>query len=311
MTSNLRQVAHTPLVWVVVVAWNNYADTAECLTSLRGLTYPLYRTVLVDNGSTDGTPERVRQEFPEVAVIESPVNLGVPGGYNIGFRYGLERAADYLLMLNNDTIVDPVLLDHLVEAAQSEPAGILVPIAYYYDHRDEIWSAGARYRLFPPAVVMEKRLFPPTDRYRRLEYAIGSCLLLSRRVFEEAGFLDETYFFMWEDLDLSVRVRAAGLPILQVPAAKLWHKVSRTTMPGSALFWQVHGEGGAIYYRRHSNYLSMAVHLGYFALREFVLKGRWYFLKPFVHGLRRGLARPLKEIPRFRATGVVEVDAAS
>ncbi len=294
-------VAHAsqaPLVWIVVLTWNNYADTAECLTSLRTLSYPHYEVLLVDNASSDETPRRVRRRFPEVTVIENQRNLGVSAGYNVGFRYALAHGADFVLMLNNDTVLDPVLLSYLVAAGYEPHAGILVPVAYFYDRPDTIWSAGARRRQLPPAIVMEKRLFRQQSGYHQLEYAIGCCILLKRAALLQAGLLDETYYFMWEDLDLSLRMRAAGFLILQVPQAKLRHKVSRSTRPQTSLFWQMHGEGGVTFHRRYGSYQSMLTELGYFALREFVVKQQWQFLRPFVTGLRRGLMRPLKPIPQ-------------
>lgn len=292
-------------VWIVVLAWNNYQDTAECLASLRHLAYPTYRVVLVDNGSEDGTPDRVRETFPEVTVLENGVNLGVPAGYNVGFRYALEQGAAYVLMLNNDTVVDPALLAHLVVAAREPGAGILAPIFYYYDEPDQVWASGARYRRLPPAIVFEQRVFPRPEAggYHELQYAISCGLLITREAFERAGFFDENYRFLWDDYDFSERVRRHGLKILQVPAAKLWHKISRTTRVGSRLYWQVHGESGAIFYRRHGRLgaLSLAVHLGYFALREtFWNRHSWRFLMPYVQGLTHGATRPLKAVPRIK-----------
>ncbi|PLS78009.1 MAG: glycosyltransferase family 2 protein [Chloroflexi bacterium] len=289
-------------VWIVVLTWNNYADTFECLRSLRALTYPNYHVVVVDNASNDGTPVRVRSDFPEVHLIENAGNLGVPAGYNVGFRYALEHGADGVVMLNNDTAVSPDLLHHLVHAAQHPQAGILVPTAFYFNAPTKIWSAGGRYRWFPPAIIMEKRRQRPGDPLRVLEYAIGSCILITRRAFEQAGLLDETYFFMWEDLDLSVRIRKAGLLILGVPQAALWHKVSQSTQPESPLFWRMHGRSGAIYYRRHSAvpYLAMVLHLGYFALREFLAKRQRHFIPPFLKGIGEGLIQPLKEFPQIQ-----------
>jgi GT2 family glycosyltransferase len=283
-------------VWIVVLTWNNYADAAECLASLATIRYPNYCVLLVDNGSTDGTPERVRAAFPDVTLLQNSTNLGTPAGYNVGFRYALDRGADYVLMCHNDMTLDPDLVTHLVQADSVRQAGILVPIVYYQQRPEQVWSAGARYRRFPPAVVMEKRVFTPASGYHQLEYAIGCGILISRKAFVLAGFLDETYRFAYEDLDLSKRVREAGLLILQVRHAKAWHKVSRTTKPGSALFWEVFGESGVLYYRRHGTYWTMAVHLGYFALREFVIKGRLRALAPYIRGLRTGLARPLRQI---------------
>lgn len=289
-------------VWVVVLAWNNYADTAECLGSLGRLAYSSYQVVLVDNGSTDGTPQRVREQFPDVVVIENGANIGVPFGYNVGFRYALDHGANYVFMINNDTTVDPLILNHLVLAARHQNAGILAPIVYYYDQPTEVWSSGARYRAFPPAIVFERRIFPTNGHYHELEYALSCGLLITRTAFERAGLFDENFRFLWDDHDFSKRVRDAGLTILQVPQARMWHKVSRTTQPGSALFWQVHGESGAIYFRRHGRlvYLDLVLHMGYFGLREIVYKRRWKFLRPFLAGLRRGLTRELHEVPRIK-----------
>lgn len=289
-----------PCVWIVVLTYNNYKDTEECLRSLCKLRYPRKKVVLIDNGSSDGTPNLVRERFPDVVVIENGRNLGVPAGYNVGFRYALHEGADYIFMINNDTVVDHEMLDHLVTAAQEPDVGILMPVVYYYDDKQEVWSAGARYRPFPPAIVMEKRVYH--DRYHELQYAISCGLLITRKAFEMAGLFDENFLFLWDDLDFSQRVRDAGLRILQVPRAQMWHKVSRTTNPYSVLFWQTHGESGVIFYRRHGRpFVSMAlIHLGYFALREFIIKWRLKFLIPFLKGVQSGLSRDLVDIPRIK-----------
>lgn len=281
-------------VWIVIATWNNYADTRECLASLEQLMYPDIRVVVVDNGSTDGTPDSIRRDFPTVLVIENEYNLGVPAGYNIGFRYAFAHGAQYVCMLNNDTIVSPTLFKHLVDA-DCVNVGILMPIVYYYDHPKKVWSAGARYRSFPPAIVMERKIYRCPVGYHYLSYAIGCGMLITRRAYERVGLLNEQIFFNWEDLDFSERVRQYGFRIVQVPDAWLWHKVSRTTNPRSALFWYAHGESGVIYYRSHGQPFVIAAlcHLGWFALREFVLKWRWRFLPSFLRGVRSGLRRPL------------------
>lgn len=287
-------------VWIVVLTLNNYQDTAECLASLQQLQYPAIRIVLVDNGSTDGTPAHVREQFPAVEVIENGRNLGVPAGYNVGFRHALSQGADYIFMINNDTIVDPAMIDHLMQAAHEPHAGVLAPIVYYHAEPQAVWSAGARYRAVPPAIVMETRVHH--GRYHELQYAISCGLLITRATFEQAGLFDENFLFLWDDLDFSERVRSTGLRILQVPRAHMWHKVSRTTNPASPLFWQTHGESGAIFYRRHGRPFALAalIHLGYFAVREFAIKWRWQFLAPFLKGLGSGLTRSLRDVPQVK-----------
>jgi GT2 family glycosyltransferase/protoporphyrinogen oxidase len=293
----------TPLVYAVILTFNHYEDTEECLKSLQALGYDNLSIVVVDNGSSDNTPALVRERFPDVHVIETGHNLGVPWGYNVGFSYALRAGAEYILMLNNDTTVAPDMLRHLVEAGQADPqVGILMPKVLYYDEPDTIWAVGGRYRLFPPAIIImgqdkpEKQFNEP----QFLEYALSCGLLIHRRAFEKAGLFDPGYFFQFDDWDFSQRVRAHGLHIQFVPAARMWHKVSRTTREQGkkALFWRVWGESSARFYRRHGRplFLSLPVHLGYIMLRE-LIKGNGRMLKHYWGGVRAGLAKPLGPIP--------------
>jgi GT2 family glycosyltransferase len=246
----------------------------------------------------------VRQQFPQVTVIENGRNLGVPAGYNVGFAHALAAGADYVLMLNNDTVVAPDMLGQLVAEAQSDPrCGIVMPRILYYGTQEQIWSAGWRYRAFPPAIVMdggERAERAQSDTMRLIEYAPGCGLLIHRRAFEQAGLFDPGYLFLYDDWDFSERVRAQGLHIRYLPQARMWHKVSRTTKgTKSKLFWRIYGASSARYYRRHGRpaWLSLPLHVGYIALREFALKGQWGFLGDFWQGLREGLRQSLGAVP--------------
>ena len=292
-----------PLVYAVILTFNHYQDTAECLESLQSLDYDNLSILVVDNGSSDNTPALVREQFPDVHVIETGRNLGVPWGYNVGFHHALLAGADYILMLNNDTIVAPDMLRHLMAAGQADPqAGILMPKVLYYDDPKTIWAVGGRYRAFPPAITIMGQ-GKPDRQYsepRFLEYALSCGLLIHRQAFEKAGLFDPGYFFQFDDWDFSQRVRAHGLHIQLVPAARMWHKVSRTTREGGkrALFWQVWGESSARFYRRHGRpvLLSLPIHVGYIMLRE-LIKGNARMLRHYWAGVRAGLAKPLGPIP--------------
>src|SRR5205823_1889527 len=109
-----------PRVGIIILNWNSYQVTSECLLSLRKLNYPNTEIVLVDNGSSDDSADRLQNEFPEIRVLRNPENLGFPGGNNVGIRYVLDRGADYLLLLNNDTVVQPDFLRELVQVAESD-----------------------------------------------------------------------------------------------------------------------------------------------------------------------------------------------
>src|SRR3989304_8553833 len=131
-----------PPVYVIVLSWNGKNDTLECLASLQQLTYPNARVVVVDNASSDGTCDAIRSAFPNIELIVNNSNLRFAGGNNVGIRRSLERGAKYVLVLNNDTVVDRDFLSRLVEAAESDKKiGVVGPKIYYYDKPRRIWFA--------------------------------------------------------------------------------------------------------------------------------------------------------------------------
>lgn len=293
-----------PSVAVVILAYNNYADTEECLHSVLALDYPALSIWLVDNGSQDGTAEKVAAAFPAVRIVQTGRNLGVAGGFNAGIIPALKAGADFVFILNNDTVVEANLIRMLVRAAQTHPeAGMLMPKILYYGARDRIWSIGARYRRFPPAIVMvglDRPDGPPYDQPRTLDYAPTCGLLIPREVFRRVGLLDDGYFFFYDDWDYSLRVRKAGYTIRYVPEARFYHKVSRTIQHKGRppFFWRTWGKSGARFYRRHGRpaLLSAFVHLGYLVMREGWRNG-WGAMRHFIAGALEGYRAPLTPFP--------------
>ncbi len=300
-TIPLKEKIMEPLVIAVVLAWNNYSDTRECLQTLSTSDYPNLQIILVDNGSEDGTPEHVRQDFPNISIIENGQNLGVPAGYNIGFKRALKAGADYVLMLNNDVSIPSDMLTALVKIAEDDPeTGIVMPKILYYGSDSDVWSSGGKYRAFPPAILMTDKKPAAADTLRMIEFAPSCGLLIHRRAFEQAGLFDPGYLFMFDDWDFSQRVRANGLKIWYTPTTHLWHKVSRTTKgPSSPKFWHSLASSSVRYYRRHSRFLwfSLPLHIGYLIAREFFWKRNWAFWPYFWDGIVEGLQKPLGPYP--------------
>jgi GT2 family glycosyltransferase/protoporphyrinogen oxidase len=296
--------SENPSVYVVILTFNNIEDTLECLKSVGEQTYKNLRVLVVDNGSKDNTPARIRENFPDVQIVESGQNLGVPWGYNIGFSIALEAGAQYVFMLNNDTVLAADLIQKLVDAAEADDTtGLVMPKILYYDEPNIIWAAGGKTRFFPPSIIIvgagkDERKFSGAPEY--LEFALSCGLLIHRRAFEKAGLFDPGYFYWFDDWDFSERVRALGLKIRYVPEARMWHKVSRTIRASGnrTSFYQVWGESAARYYRRHGRppFITLPLHIGYIMARE-VVKGNARYLKHFVIGLRAGLTKPLGRLP--------------
>ena len=219
------------LVAVVVLTWNGRDDTLGCLASLSAVSHPELATIVVDNGSSDGTAEALAAAFPAVELIRSELNLGFAEGCNVGIRRALERGAHYVLVLNNDVEVDPGFAEALLEEARRRPeAGALCSKLLYLDPPDLIWFAGAR---FDPRSGYNgrQRGYRERDDGRfdevvESDRACGAAMLVPRAVLEEVGLFDPELFAYSEDTDWSLRARAAGHAVYVVPASRVWHKVS-------------------------------------------------------------------------------------
>ena len=233
-----------PLVFTIILNWNGLADTHECLQSLRHVAYDNQRVVVVDNGSEAAEAAALREEFADsIHLIESARNLGFASGANLGIRYALENDADYVLLLNNDTTVDPPFLTALVEAAESRAdTAACSPKAYYYDEPQVIYSTGGGVNLWTATARQVGRGQPDRGQFERpatRDYADGVCMLIPRRALETVGLLDEDYFAYWEETDWCVRAGGKGLRCYYVPGAKIWHKAARAQTPTSRYYFLV------------------------------------------------------------------------
>jgi hypothetical protein len=228
-----------PKVSIIVLNYNGREDTLACLRSLEHLTYSNVQVIMVDNASGDGTAEAVRASHPDVVVIETGANLGFTGGNNVGIRRALEDGADYIMLLNNDTIVAPDCIDVMVEVMENDPAvGVTGPMIYYYSAPETIWSAGGEIDWSRGTTRMIGVNEEDKSQYglspRPVDFVTGCALLVQRDVWEKVGLLDDKFFMYYEETEWCVRAARAGYKIMLVPGAMLWHKISieaRATSP--------------------------------------------------------------------------------
>ena len=202
----------------VVLNWNGGEDTLAALRSLDGIP-----TICVDNGSTDGSDLAVTKECPGVELLRTGANLGFAGGNNVGLARALERGADWVLLLNNDATAEPGLLPALERAARARPdAGLLACTILSPDGAVQYAGATFNARLGYSGRVATSR---PTA-LRDVGRADGAALAVSRSAAERAGVLDESLFMYVEDVEWSLRVRAAGFAVVLVPDALVRHEGS-------------------------------------------------------------------------------------
>jgi GT2 family glycosyltransferase len=216
-----------------VLTYNGRDDTLDCLASLSHARWSALSLIVVDNGSHDCTTDAVAERFPNVRVLRQEQNLGFAEGNNVGIRHALELGADYVFLLNNDTTIAADAIARCVEVAQQHPsAGAVCPIIYFSEPRRLIWYAGA---VFEPRRAHSGRMLGyremdggQFDHVGQTDRAAGAAVLLPRAVLEQVGLLDPALFFLYEDVDWSLRARRAGHRIYVAPKAKVWHRVSAT-----------------------------------------------------------------------------------
>ena len=221
-------------VTIILVNYKNYNDTLQCLESLDKVNYPNLSIIVVDNDSKDESFEILKKYANDrVEIVESGYNGGFAYGNNFGIKMALENGSDYVLLLNNDTIVDKDFLTPLVQATDNdEKVGIVSSRIMFYPEVDKVWYAGgivdwANLRAIHYGLkeaISEKYL-----KNRDVDFASGCCMLIPRRVFEEVGMLPEEYFMYCEDMDYCIQVVDKGFKIKYVPESVIYHCVSSSS----------------------------------------------------------------------------------
>ena len=229
MGTSTNSVGAPPRIQVLVLNWNGREDTLQCLHSLTPLLSDSTRVLVVDNGSTDGSVNAIRQAFPTVEYIETGQNLGYAGGNNVGIRHALERGVDYVLVLNNDTIVNPAFLAPLVERAQADPkTAVLGSYIYYLDRPETLNFAGARWNDERAGIEWPGQDEPADtvpQTVSETAYVCGAAMLIRASALREIGLFDERFFLVYEEADWCFRARRAGYRCLMVPQSRIFHKV--------------------------------------------------------------------------------------
>lgn len=215
-------------VFIITLNWNGKDDTLECLASLRKLDHPNLVIVVVDNGSIDGSASAIRSQFPDVTIIENKKNLGYARGFNTGLQYAYEKGADYFLVLNNDTVVDPQAVTELVRTAQRhKKVGFVTGKVYWYAKPDVLQTVG-RYgdpdELAGGHIGSGEVDHGQYNKEQEYDFVDDIFLLVSREVYETVGGYDSHFFLYFEETDWCARVRKAGYSILFTPKARIWHK---------------------------------------------------------------------------------------
>ena len=223
----------SPMVYGITLNWNGKKDMIECVQALKKVNYPNLQIAVVDNGSKDGSAAAFRVKYPDLIIIENDRNLGYAEGFNTGMRYALQLGAEYFLVLNNDTVIEPNAVTELVKVAEQDPKiGFVSGKVYFYDEPRRLQTVGKNSH---PVFIVGSEIgrgeidSGQYDEIRERCFVDDVFLLVRKKVFEEVGGYDPTFFLMYEETDWCARVRRAGFKIMYTPNAKIWHKGNRDT----------------------------------------------------------------------------------
>ena len=249
---------------IVVLNWNNYQDTLECMNSLIEVNYENFNIVIVDNGSRNNSvskikkwlnvnkfkyiPKKSNSEFfyntslnIKIILIKNIKNYGFAKGNNIGIKFALHYLrANSVVLLNNDTIVHSDFLLHLINTSQEKKTiGIVGPKIYYYDNRknkkEVIWSAGNKNNYFFPWLSSARGQGKfDVNQFKKgeVDSISGCCMLIKKEIFKSIGYFDPKYFCYGEEDDLCLRTTRGGFDIYYSPKSVIWHKVARSSGGG-------------------------------------------------------------------------------
>ena len=263
-----------PKIVAIVLTWNSKRDIVECLRSLKHLAYPNYEVIIVDNASTDGTPEILKNHFSDLTLIRNKINLGFGGGFNVGIKEAIKRKADYVVCLNSDIILGEHCFSELVKVGEmGRKVGGLCPIAYYYDRPKRVNGAGGKIGIIHSKVFDSGKLDKGQySKPKETGMLCGPALVLKVEALLDIGFLDTDYFYGPEDMDIALRLIKHGYKIIFVPLAKLWHKGRGATggaITPLTIYFSVRNY--LLFAKKHASHLERKVFLIYF----------WLFFLPF------------------------------
>ena len=222
-----------PRIAIIIINWNTYQLTFNCLKSLEACNYKNKTIFFVDNGSNDGSGDKIALEFPEINYIKNEKNEGFTGANNKALNVILKQSFDYVLLLNNDTEVEPDFLSLLAASMDSDKnLAATQPLILDFPNKNTIWNAGGSFNIFFGLSTTRYKglIYKPKLKIEKFtEWISGCCILVKITVIKEVGLLDNRFFAYFEDVDWSIRMTNQGYKLGVVPKSIIYHHSSGST----------------------------------------------------------------------------------
>lgn len=287
-----------PLVSIISINFNQPDVTAEMIESLRKVSYPNVELIIVDNASSKGDVDKLKAEYPEIILIKSKENLGFAGGNNLGIK---QSKGEYILLLNNDTEVDPGFLEPLVKKFQDNPdIGAVSPKIYFHHTPNMLQYTGYsemnNYTIRNSGWGFAQMDHGQFDEDKQTFFAHGAAMMVPRSVIAKVGMMPEIYFLYYEEVDWGRMIRNAGFKIFYVHNSKIYHKESVSTGRESPLKAYYINRARTIYMRRNVKGLQYFIAFLYQHaisipknILTYLIKGKFDILKAYMRALNWNL----------------------
>jgi GT2 family glycosyltransferase len=237
-----------PKVFVVILNYKRKDRLKKCLDSVFQTAYPNFEVVVVDNNSGDGSIEMIKSGYSRASLVINEANLGFSAGNNVGIRYALERMAEYVLLLNNDTQVKPNFLSRLVDVAEKdEKIGILSPLIFD-GYSGRVWFSGGKIDWLRMKAINLGEI--KSENNFSTDFIAGCAMLVKKNVFKKVGLLDEDFFLYWEDVDFSLRAKRGGFKIGVAISSWIDHFERKKSVGNNKVYWLV--LSGLLFFKKNS-----------------------------------------------------------
>jgi GT2 family glycosyltransferase len=281
--------AREPSVVCVVLNWNSWQETVDCLAALELINYRNASVIVVDNASTNDSVACIRRAQPSVELLSTGRNLGYGGGVNAGIRAALERGAEFVWLLNNDTKPSPEALSALVGKALQQPRlGAVGSVLMYMSSQAKVqaWGGGRVNCWFGRT---SHAVSAQEDRW--FHYLTAASLLLRSEALRKVGLFDEGFFLYWEDTDLSFRLRKKGWGLGVAADAVVLHKVGASSGGDRRRVDRHSTASGIRFLRKHAKiaWISVPVFLASRLINR-IVRGRFARTADIIGGIRDYMA---------------------
>jgi len=290
--------ARSPLVYVIILNYNNLRDTVETIRSVLAMEYDNFRVLLVENSTDQDVIDAILVEFPDIDILETGRNLGYAGGNNVGILHAMRQEPDYIFVLNNDIGVEPRALATLVHELEAHrDCAACQPLVVYSENPDVIWSAGTKMHLGYPRLYLKNSSRPPGQSGEPPFGLVGCALLFRVSALRDVGLFDESLFLMHEETDWCIRAKEMGYSLLLVPGALVHHKVSATLGSLSEAYLYYVARNWVLVAKKHFTHFRYL----YVLVTEFLIRFPYYCylllkigelreIRFYLSGLRDGLS---------------------